>query len=165
MAMLRALGGRSLTTRPPISTAPDVSFSSPAMVRMSVVLPEPEAPSSTRNSPSRTARSTPSTARTPAKCVCSSRTSRVAMSGRRAGVGRAPTWRGRARPRARGGLGAGAVVQGQISPRWRQPSNTLRASAAPVLMACSGVSSPRTARANMLGITKVLNTSATAGLV
>src|ERR671924_376377 len=64
MAILRARGGSSLTTRPPMSTSPSVGCSSPAMVRSSVVLPHPEGPRRTRYSPSSVARSTPSTART-----------------------------------------------------------------------------------------------------
>src|SRR5712691_13483908 len=42
--------------------SPDVGRSSPAIMRSSVVFPEPEEPSRTRNSPSRIDRSTPSTA-------------------------------------------------------------------------------------------------------
>src|SRR5256884_3300435 len=42
--------------------SPEVGRSSPAIMRSSVVFPEPEEPSRTRNSPSRIDRSTPSTA-------------------------------------------------------------------------------------------------------
>src|SRR2546430_3207281 len=42
--------------------SPAVGRSSPAIIRSRVVFPEPEEPSSTRNSPSRIERSTPSTA-------------------------------------------------------------------------------------------------------
>src|SRR5690606_19958568 len=55
--------------------------SSPAMVRISVVFPEPEAPRSTRNSPSRTSMLTPSTALTDPKWVCRSRTVSFAIPG------------------------------------------------------------------------------------
>src|SRR5690606_35937508 len=79
--MLRSLGGSPLTTLSPMETSPLVNFSSPAMVRMRVVLPEPEAPSSTRNSPSRTSRLTPSTALTEPKWVCRSFTVSFAMPG------------------------------------------------------------------------------------
>src|SRR5918996_5684851 len=71
MATWRARGGRPLTTLPPISTSPSVASSSPATVRSSVVLPQPDGPSRTRYSPSLVARSTPSTARTspPRNCL------------------------------------------------------------------------------------------------
>src|SRR5215207_8033709 len=62
MAILRARGGRSLTTCPPIRTSPWLGRSSPAMVRNSVVLPHPEGPRRTRYSPSSVATSTASTA-------------------------------------------------------------------------------------------------------
>src|ERR671918_1946702 len=77
MATWRARGGRPLTTLPPISTSPAVASSSPAIVRSSVVLPQPEGPSRTRYSPSPVPRSTPSTAATSPwrKCFLSPRTS------------------------------------------------------------------------------------------
>src|SRR4051812_38107030 len=56
-----------------MTMSPEVCFSSPAIMRRSVVLPQPEGPSRTRNSPSRVARSTPSTA------VCSWKTFRIAF--------------------------------------------------------------------------------------
>src|SRR6266496_1514619 len=62
MAILRALGGSPVTTRPPMSTSPAVGRSRPATVRSSVVLPQPDGPSSTRYSPSVVARSIPSRA-------------------------------------------------------------------------------------------------------
>src|SRR5262249_5587623 len=64
MAMPRARGGRSLTTSPSITMSPEVGFSRPAMMRKSVVLPHPDGPSSTMNSPSRAVRLMPSTAMT-----------------------------------------------------------------------------------------------------
>src|SRR5207247_364865 len=48
--------------------SPEVGRSSPAIMRSSVVFPEPEEPSRTRNSPSRIDRSTPSTACRSPKC-------------------------------------------------------------------------------------------------
>ncbi len=57
MAMPRSRGGRWSTRRSPIQTSPVVGVSSPAMIRSSVVLPQPEAPSSTMNSWSRIVRS------------------------------------------------------------------------------------------------------------
>src|SRR3970040_2427441 len=62
MAMLRERGGRSVTAVSPINTSPRVGDSRPAIMRNRVVLPQPEGPSRTRNSPSRTCRSMPSTA-------------------------------------------------------------------------------------------------------
>src|SRR5215470_3638102 len=54
----------SLTTLPPIRRSPLVCFSSPQMMRRNVVLPQPDGPSSTMNSPSGTARLMPLTAGT-----------------------------------------------------------------------------------------------------
>src|SRR5690606_27101732 len=92
IATFRSFGGRWLTTLSPMITSPLVAFSRPAIVRINVVLPDPEAPSSTRDSPSRTSRDTPSTARTEPKWVCRSRTVSFAISGapppRRAGGAR-----------------------------------------------------------------------------
>src|SRR5215204_6587912 len=63
-------------------TSPLVGGSSPPIIRSSVVLPHPEGPSSTRNSPSAEARSMPSTAATPSKRLLRSRTSTTAMASR-----------------------------------------------------------------------------------
>ena len=52
MAMSRALGARSFTTVPSIATVPPVISSSPAIMRSSVDLPQPDGPTSTTNSPS-----------------------------------------------------------------------------------------------------------------
>src|SRR5260221_5394649 len=60
--MGRTRGVRSLTTRPPIRISPEVGSSSPAIIRRRVVLPEPEGPRRTRNSPSLLSRSTSTTA-------------------------------------------------------------------------------------------------------
>jgi len=43
--------------RPPMSTLPAVGRRTPAAMRSSVLLPQPEGPTSERNSPSRTSRS------------------------------------------------------------------------------------------------------------
>src|SRR5262249_27112564 len=67
MATPRARGGVSLTTSSLIRTSPDVWRSSPAMILRKVVLPQPDGPSSTRNSPSGTDMLTPSTAGTSPK--------------------------------------------------------------------------------------------------
>src|SRR5438309_8195673 len=80
--MPRALGGTSPSTRsPPMSISPDVGRSSPAIIRRSVVLPEPEEPSRTRNSPSRIDRSNPSTAWRSPKCFLRFRISTPATVG------------------------------------------------------------------------------------
>src|SRR5882672_6758311 len=52
MAMSRALAGRSVTSRPSMAMAPSLTCSSPAMIRSSVDFPQPDGPTSTRNSPS-----------------------------------------------------------------------------------------------------------------
>src|SRR5271163_2083258 len=59
MAMSRAFGGRLFTTRPPIAISPPVMFSSPASIRRSVVLPQPEGPTRTANSASSISTFTP----------------------------------------------------------------------------------------------------------
>src|SRR6185312_8777764 len=64
MATPRARGGSSLTTLPPIKRSPLVCCSSPQMIRRNVVLPQPEGPSSTMNSPSGTVSEMPLTAGT-----------------------------------------------------------------------------------------------------
>ena len=61
MATSRSFGSRSLTTLPPITTSPSVASSSPATMRIVVVLPHPEGPRSTRNSRSPMVRSKSST--------------------------------------------------------------------------------------------------------
>src|SRR3954471_13241470 len=50
--MSRSFGDTSLTTRPPILTVPPEMSSRPATMRSAVVLPQPDGPTSTRNSPS-----------------------------------------------------------------------------------------------------------------
>src|ERR1043165_3400194 len=64
MAMPRLRGGRSFTTRLPMTISPEVGCSRPAIMRSIVVLPQPEGPRKTTNSPSRISRSMPSTAAT-----------------------------------------------------------------------------------------------------
>ena len=51
MAMPRFDGATSLTTRPSISSVPEVIVSRPEMQRSSVDLPQPEGPTKTMNSP------------------------------------------------------------------------------------------------------------------
>src|SRR6266540_5542504 len=55
MAMSRSLGATSFTTRSPILISPLVISSSPARQRRAVVFPQPDGPTSTRNSLSSTA--------------------------------------------------------------------------------------------------------------
>ena len=62
MAMSRSLAGTALTMRPSIDSVPDEIDSSPAIMRSVVVLPQPEGPSSTMNSPCRMSRLTASAA-------------------------------------------------------------------------------------------------------
>jgi len=57
MAMSRSLGERVLTTRSPMRMVPLEMSSSPATMRRAVLLPQPEGPTSTRNSPSAISRS------------------------------------------------------------------------------------------------------------
>ena len=61
-------------------SCPRSGCSKPAIIRRQVVLPEPEGPSIEKNSPSRTSRSTPSTATTSPKRLTTP-SSRTAMSG------------------------------------------------------------------------------------
>ena len=58
MAMPRFTGGRSLTRLPSITMSPEVVCSSPAIMRRSVDLPQPDGPTKTTNSPSRTSSET-----------------------------------------------------------------------------------------------------------
>src|SRR5690242_1527452 len=67
--MSRSIGGRSLTTVPPISTWPEVIDSRPATMRRVVVLPQPDGPTSTTNSLSRISRLTSLTACTSSKVL------------------------------------------------------------------------------------------------
>src|SRR5882672_4256828 len=59
--MSRSFGATLLTTRPPIFTSPPEISSRPATMRNSVLLPQPEGPTSTQNSPSAIDTSTPCT--------------------------------------------------------------------------------------------------------
>src|SRR4051812_663774 len=61
MAISRSFGGTLLTMRPPIFTSPPEISSRPATMRSSVLLPQPEGPTSTQNSPSAIDTSTPCT--------------------------------------------------------------------------------------------------------
>src|SRR3954471_18679163 len=63
--MLRSIGGTKLTASPPISTSPALASSSPAVMRRTVVFPDPDGPTSTMNSPSSISRLRSSTATVP----------------------------------------------------------------------------------------------------
>ena len=57
----------SLTTRSPMRISPDVIVSTPAIMRSSVDLPQPDGPTITQKCPSGTSKETPFTASTPPK--------------------------------------------------------------------------------------------------
>src|SRR5690554_1139846 len=80
IAIWRALGGRSVTSSPPRRICPSVGCSNPAIIRRSVVLPHPDGPRRTRNSPSSDLMSTPSTATTSPNSLRRPRTSRSAIA-------------------------------------------------------------------------------------
>src|SRR5579875_3750998 len=83
MATSRSLADRSLTTSSPRRIVPSVTSSSPATIRSAVVLPQPDGPTRTTNSPSSTKRSSACTASTPfAKTLvtCSSASVAIAVS-------------------------------------------------------------------------------------
>src|SRR5438874_2814075 len=65
MAMSRSGGATSLTTSPPSRTSPELARSRPAAIRRTVVFPDPDGPTRTRNSPSAMSRSRSSTATVP----------------------------------------------------------------------------------------------------
>ena len=60
----RRFGGTPAMSFPSISRRPVVGSSKPAIMRSSVVLPQPEGPSKAKNSPSRMSTDTSSTATT-----------------------------------------------------------------------------------------------------
>src|SRR5258706_14445409 len=59
--MPRSFGRTLLPTRPPVVTIPPEIPSSPAIMRSTVDLPQPDGPTSTQNSPSSPSTSTPCT--------------------------------------------------------------------------------------------------------
>ena len=78
----RRWAGRPVTSTPPSLITPAVGSSNPAIMRRTVVFPEPDGPRIAKSSPSETDRSAPSTAtmpvpnsfRTPISSTCGSRT-------------------------------------------------------------------------------------------
>jgi hypothetical protein len=65
MAMSRSVGPMALTTLPSMEQVPPVIVSSPAIMRSSVDLPQPDGPTSTHSALSGMAIDTPFTASTP----------------------------------------------------------------------------------------------------
>ena len=57
MAMPRLAGGTRVMSRPPMLSVPSLILSNPAIMRSSVLLPQPEGPTNTQNSPGATCRS------------------------------------------------------------------------------------------------------------
>ncbi len=55
MAILRSRGSRTVTSSPPIQMRPASALSRPATTLSKVLLPQPDGPSSTMNSPAATA--------------------------------------------------------------------------------------------------------------
>ncbi len=64
IAMSRSFGSTSFTTRSPMRISPAVMSSRPAIMRSAVLFPQPDGPSSTRNSSSSTSSERSSTATT-----------------------------------------------------------------------------------------------------
>src|SRR5712691_11758980 len=84
MPMLRRCTGTPVMSVPPTWMRPSSGVSNPAIIRNVVVLPQPDGPSSAKNSPASIARSTPSTARLiPSKLLLrrSKRTAAAARAG------------------------------------------------------------------------------------
>src|SRR6266496_3430390 len=68
MATSRERGGRSVTSAPSIAIEPVLASSSPAIMRRSVDLPQPDGPTRTRNSPLPISSETSSTLKTLPTC-------------------------------------------------------------------------------------------------
>jgi hypothetical protein len=62
MLVGRLFAGSPVTSRPSIFTTPEDGSSNPAMVRRSVVFPQPDGPRSEKNSPCRISRLMPRSA-------------------------------------------------------------------------------------------------------
>ena len=83
----RRRAGSAVTSTPPSLIVPAVGWSNPAIMRSTVVLPEPDGPRIANNSPSPTARFAPSTAtsspksfRTPISSICGCPTATVTFA-------------------------------------------------------------------------------------
>src|SRR5271156_3828309 len=96
MAMSRSFGATLFTTRPAIAISPSLMFSSPAIMRNRVDLPQPEGPTRMTNSPSSISTLTPCNTSVVPKRLRTSRMDTLAIV-----VGRpfsALRWPGLARP-------------------------------------------------------------------
>src|SRR6516165_972166 len=78
--MSRSFGGTRFTTFPPIAISPPPICSSPAIIRRSVDLPQPDGPTSTQNSPSAMSTSTPRITCVDPKCLWTARIATAATS-------------------------------------------------------------------------------------
>src|SRR5687768_13506903 len=101
----RSRAGRSVTSRPWRTTRPESGRSSPAMMRRMVVLPDPEAPSSTSASPCPTSKLTSSSTRAPLKLLLTPRTLAAATSATRVGSS----------PRAPPPVSSSAICSGRVT--------------------------------------------------
>src|SRR5215470_13804137 len=77
--MSRSLGGRSLTSSPPMKISPEVTSSSPAIIRSVVLLPQPDGPTRTTSSLSGMSRSMLRTASISSKRLTTFRRATSAM--------------------------------------------------------------------------------------
>src|SRR5947199_7860106 len=103
MAMSRSRGSRFVMSRSPTEIEPPSTVSRPAIIRNNVVLPQPDGPTSTMNSPLSIVRLIPSTAVTPPGKVLRTPLKTIVLTapvlllalecheGRRLRVGRAPS--------------------------------------------------------------------------
>src|SRR5437763_269431 len=80
MPMSRLCGGTWVTSCPPTTMRPPSGCSNPAIMRKVVVLPQPEGPSSAKNSPGATRRSTLSTTRVRPSKLFSTRSRRTSAA-------------------------------------------------------------------------------------
>src|SRR5512143_2368815 len=78
--MSRSFGATRFTTLEPIAISPSEISSSPAIMRNSVDLPQPDGPTSTQNSSSAMAMSTPRITCVDPKCLCTARIVTAAMA-------------------------------------------------------------------------------------
>ena len=125
--MSRLPGATLLTTRSPIRIRPDEMSSSPASIRSAVVLPQPEGPTRTRNSPSATSMLRSSTATVSSNRFVTCSNAIVAIRRRSSGVGassevRRGEKRCTRRVSVRNGITAAATPDG-VHEQERQPEH------------------------------------------
>src|SRR3954447_22327122 len=101
MPMSRWCTGTWVRSRPPMTTWPSSGSSNPAIILSVVVLPQPDGPSSEKNSPGSTVSSTPATATTPPGKRLVTRSRRIEAGEAEGGGG--------IRPRALANAGAGVT--------------------------------------------------------